>query len=142
MEELPNIVRERLKATTTAAADHPDADLLTALAEQTLGERERVRVMQHLAGCGECREVLSLATAESDSVPAPILATTPSKTSWFSFSLLRWGTAGALAVIVGAAVMLRDQSKQASPVPKSGMALQSAEKRTEDALATKPRPQP
>lgn len=97
-----------------------------------------MRVMHHLAGCGQCREILSLATAESDSVPAPTLATTPSRTSWFSFSLLRWGTAGALAVIVGAAVMLRDQHKYASPIPGSEMAVPSAEKRTEQGLSTSP----
>ena len=135
MEELPNIVRERLKVTTAAAAEHPSADLLTALAEQALGEHERGRVLQHLTGCRECREILSLATAESDSVPAPAGGAVPAKRSWLNFSLLRWGTAGALLVIVGAAVMLRDQHRYASTPPQAGVTVPSAQKPADESLA-------
>jgi len=47
-----------------AASDHPDPDLLTAFAEGSLLARERESVMTHLAGCAECRGVLSLSATE------------------------------------------------------------------------------
>jgi hypothetical protein len=47
-----------------APGDHPDADLLTGFAEGSLLAREREAVMAHLAGCAECREVLSLSAVE------------------------------------------------------------------------------
>jgi hypothetical protein len=47
-----------------AAGDHPDADLLTGFAEGSLLAREREAVMAHLAGCAECREVLSLSAVQ------------------------------------------------------------------------------
>jgi len=40
---------------------HPDAEVLSAFAEQVLGERERGEVLEHLAGCGRCRQVVALA---------------------------------------------------------------------------------
>src|SRR5258708_15821590 len=59
MEQLPNIVRERLKV--PASVGHPDADVLTAFAEQSLAERERAGVLLHLSRCADCRDVLALA---------------------------------------------------------------------------------
>src|ERR1700728_44639 len=50
MPELPNIVRERLKASRPTAA-HPDADVLTAFSERALPESEGAVVAEHLAGC-------------------------------------------------------------------------------------------
>ena len=60
MQDVPKIVLKRLQE-TSAPGTHPDADLLTAFAEQSLPEPERVRVMDHLARCSDCREVLALA---------------------------------------------------------------------------------
>ena len=40
---------------------HPDAERLSAFAEQALGERERGEVLEHLAVCGRCRQVVALA---------------------------------------------------------------------------------
>ena len=48
MEQLPKIVQQRLSAADKAWV-HPDPDLLTAFAERSLTERERVQVLQHLA---------------------------------------------------------------------------------------------
>jgi hypothetical protein len=62
---------------------HLDADLLAAFAEETLLPAERSGVLAHLAVCGECREVLSVATAARpdgaedasvQSIPRPIRA--------------------------------------------------------------------
>ena len=53
MEDVPKIVLKRLQE-TSAPGPHPDADLLTAFAEQSLAESERARVMEHLSRCSDC----------------------------------------------------------------------------------------
>jgi hypothetical protein len=102
MERVPNSVPTRLKA--AAVGDHPDPDLLAALAEQALPERERAQVLLHLSRCAECRDVLALA------IP-PVAAASPSldtgRRSWFQWPVLRWAAAGACVVIVGSAVLMK-----------------------------------
>ena len=65
MLEIPKIVRQRLAANLAAGA-HPDANLLTAFAEQTLTRRERDSVLRHLSQCSECREVTILSAPEPE----------------------------------------------------------------------------
>ncbi|MGD0345996.1 MAG: zf-HC2 domain-containing protein [Terracidiphilus sp.] len=52
---------------------HPDAESLSAFAEQALEGRERGEVLNHLAVCGRCRHVVALAreAADADAVKAP-----------------------------------------------------------------------
>jgi hypothetical protein len=110
MEQLPNIVRERLKA--QAGGDHPDADLLTAFAERALPEQERSRVLTHLSRCADCRDVVALAVPPvTDSVSLDTARPVP----WFQWKVLRWGAAVACVVIVGSAVLL----KREAMAPKS-----------------------
>jgi hypothetical protein len=131
MEQLPKIVRERLKA--GAGGDHPDPDLLTAFAEQALPERERSGVLLHLSRCADCRDVLALA------VPAVTSAEsldTARPTRWFQWRVLRWGAAAACVVIVGSAVMLRRdsfqmQSAKTAVVPEERQAEQLAYERAD-----------
>jgi len=59
----PNPLRQAL-AKAVAPGEHPGPDLLTALAEGSLLARERETVLEHLAGCAECRAVLSLSAVE------------------------------------------------------------------------------
>lgn len=66
--ELPKPVREAL-ARQMAHDAHPSADVLTAFAEQGLHHDERQRVIDHLAQCTECREVVFLA---SNAVEEPV----------------------------------------------------------------------
>src|SRR6267154_5355521 len=72
--EVPKIVYDRLRTaapepgSNAVARPHPDADLLTAFAEQALSAPEREEVLHHLALCGNCREVLSLADVLSLSI--------------------------------------------------------------------------
>jgi hypothetical protein len=48
---------------------HPDSDVLTAFSESALMQVERQKVLAHLSGCADCREVLSIAaTAALDSM--------------------------------------------------------------------------
>lgn len=60
MRELPKSVIERLKASAPLSL-HPDADMLTAFAERALPASEQAVVLEHLARCGDCREVVALA---------------------------------------------------------------------------------
>ena len=102
MDRVPNSVPARLKI--TAAGDHPDADLLTALAEQALPERERAQVLLHLSRCADCREILALATPPATTA-SPSLDT--ARRSWFQWPVLRWAAAAACVVIVGSAVLMK-----------------------------------
>ena len=112
MTDLPKIVRERMQA--AMAGDHPDPDLLTAFAEQTLPERERTLLVNHLARCADCRDVLALA-----SVPGGSAATQSKDTAiagrapWFTFPALRWSALAACLVIVSTAVLLHRDLKTA-----------------------------
>ncbi len=45
---------------------HPDAESLSAFAEHALQERERGQVLEHLAVCGRCRQVVALAREAAD----------------------------------------------------------------------------
>jgi Photosynthesis system II assembly factor YCF48/Putative zinc-finger len=59
--ELPKPIREAL-ARQMAHDAHPSADVLTAFAEHGLRHDERQRVIDHLAQCTECRDVVFLAS--------------------------------------------------------------------------------
>src|SRR6266851_417980 len=67
MTEVPKIVYDRLRAASPERT-HPDADLLTAFAEQALSATERDGVLQHLALCGDCREAVTLSLPAADMV--------------------------------------------------------------------------
>ncbi len=126
MEQLPNIVRERLKA--GAGGDHPDADLLTAFAEQALPEQERSHVLLHVSRCADCREVLALAVPP---VKAADLLDTARPAPWFQWRVLRWGAAAACVVIVGSAVLL----KREAMAPKTASVAVDQEKQSGEQLA-------
>jgi hypothetical protein len=105
MQDVPKIVRQQLKASTPTPASMPataglhlDADLLTAFAERALAGAERASVVEHLAHCGDCRDVVALALPASETVAVP--ATPGARIGWLSLPVLRWGVvaAGLLAV--------------------------------------------
>ncbi|OLE57622.1 MAG: hypothetical protein AUG13_03040 [Chloroflexi bacterium 13_1_20CM_2_59_7] len=110
MADIPKIARQRLQATAKAGV-HPDPDLLAAFAEKSLGERERAQMLEHLAQCADCREVVSLAIPELE--PAAHAASArPAKSPWLRWPVLRWGALAACVVVVGAAVTLRHQKRE------------------------------
>ncbi len=114
MEQLPKIVRERLQASPKPEV-HPDSDLLTAFAENSLPERERTPVLAHLARCGNCREIVALAAPEVvlehvaavAAVPASPVRTRP---AWPSRLIFGWGTLAACVAI--GVLLLRYQSHE------------------------------
>jgi Photosynthesis system II assembly factor YCF48 len=93
MPELPNIVRERLKVSRAASA-HPDPDVLTAFAELALPESERAVVLEHLARCHDCRDILALALPAITAVET-VRAPLPSHSGWLRAPVLRWGVVAA-----------------------------------------------
>src|SRR5271157_647538 len=96
MQNVPKIVRERLRA-ATSVANHPGADVLTAFAERSLPELERASVLEHLARCGDCRDVLALALPASEPVQVVI---TPARGGWLTWPALRWGFVAAAGVAI------------------------------------------
>lgn len=91
---------------------HPDADLLTAFAEQALPARERDQVLAHLARCADCREVAALAgaaTSDPELAAATVRgrpAAGKAEKSFWSWGPLRWTAAAATAAVVLSAVWL------------------------------------
>jgi hypothetical protein len=101
MPELPQIVRERLKASPSAGM-HPDANVLTAFGEQLLPESERALVLDHLSRCDDCREVIALSLPVSEVTDVATARTV--QHGWFGWPSLRWGVVAAgivVAVSVG-----------------------------------------
>lgn len=93
---------------TPQPGTHPDADSLSAFAEQSLPAAERDDVLTHMATCTRCREVVFLAqkAAESDQ-PSSTFVSVPQeeRTSWFSNRRWAWIPAAAIAGVVGVAVV-------------------------------------
>ncbi len=96
MQNVPNIVRDRLSA-ATPAVNHPDPDVLTAFAERSLPALERSTVLEHLARCRDCRDIVALALPATEPLPATALH---SPRAWLSWPALRWGfvAAGIIAI--------------------------------------------
>jgi len=114
MQNVPKIVGERLKA-TAPAVNHPDADLLTAFAERSLPERERVVVLEHLARCGDCRDIVALALPAAEPVQATVR---PSPGGWLTWPALRWGLVAAGVVAIASFGLLQYQRRPATTAVK------------------------
>lgn len=98
MTNVPKIVRDRLQVVSPPPA-HPDADVLTAFSERSLTEHEQEVVLEHLARCGDCREIVALALPAQE----PVTSTaTKSPGRWYTRSLFGWGfvTTGLAAVLL------------------------------------------
>src|ERR1035437_8928802 len=118
MTEVPKIVYDRLRAVLPDRAGpeqaHPEADLLTAFAEQALSATERDGVLEHLALCGNCREVIALALPAADIVAAPVATETeaarataiPAKAErgWLASPVFAWPSLRWAALAAGVAV--------------------------------------
>jgi len=103
MTEIPKIVRQRLQA-NTKLADHPEPNLLNAFVEQSLAERERVQILQHLSQCVNCREIVALSIAEPD--VAEVVSLARAHAGWLSWPTVRWVAAAACIVVIGAIVAI------------------------------------
>ena len=124
MIEVPKIVHDRLQTDLPAQAEsaksHPEADLLTAFAEQALSTPERDVVLAHLALCENCREVVALALPAADLASASNTvgkdmdpnrvnlsgALSPHKVGLFG-SAMRWAAVVAAVVVVASVMLIR-----------------------------------
>src|ERR1035441_7604649 len=143
MTEVPKIVYDRLRAAslervgpapTAPERAHPDADVLTAFAEQALSASERDSVLEHLARCGDCREPIALALPPVDFRAAPIGVETDADRATasragapaphelnFAWPTLRWAALAA-GVAVAAAVLLVHPGKLNQVAPSANRA--------------------
>jgi hypothetical protein len=123
MQSLPKIVRARLRtAALLTAESHPDADLLTAFAEQSLAGRERDHVVEHLARCGDCREAVLLAlppevelqplAASAPQTSATKISATKISANWFRWPVLRWVALAAGVSIVASIATVQYRRQQ------------------------------
>lgn len=112
MPEFSTLLRQRLRATEDRTLQHPDPDTLNAYVEELLPTQEREQVLQHISHCSPCREIVALATPESDltsdalaTAPLSVAGATPRK-RWFLSPA--FGLAGSVAaMILGVALILR-----------------------------------
>jgi Putative zinc-finger len=136
MPEVPKIVYDRLRAGlpggTVPEAAHPDPDVLTAFAERSLSTAEREGVLQHLAQCGDCRELVafSIPPLESDAQPvaaeesesAVPLARNVRKAGglrlWFAWPGLRWAALAAGLIVAGGILLIYPGKPNAVPEAK------------------------
>lgn len=134
-----------------ATGSHPDASLITGFIERSLTSPLRTQMLEHLAGCPQCRNLVFLATPQN----AP--AAEPQKT--FSLAMprfryaFRWAAAAASAAVIAGAIWLANpivankQNPSSNPTvamntaPAANVADQNAvrsEASTPAALANKP----
>jgi hypothetical protein len=131
MQNVPKIVRDRLRA-APPAVHHPDADVLTAFAERSLPDRERTVVLEHLARCGDCREIVALALPEIQAVQTTLR---PSPRGWFSRPALRWGFVAAGVVAIASVGVLQFQRRS----QRRAMALATKQPAPVEIAANEPR---
>jgi len=111
MANLPKIVTQRLRGKASDQA-HPDADLISAFVENSLTHRDRNQLLEHLASCANCREVVALSLPEQADVIRA--GARPAGSPWLSSPALRWGALAACVAVVGVAVTLRYESRSKS----------------------------
>jgi len=141
MAEVPKIVHDRLRAALpdrpVSEASHPDPDVLTAFSEQALSAAERESVLEHLARCGDCRELLALSIPPTES-GAPGMAREQSEASaramglkqretggrqaWFSWPGLRWAALAAGIAVAGAVLLIHPGKPNAVREARQGPA--------------------
>jgi len=160
MPDLPKIVHHRLRPSTpeqqVLGQAHPEADLLAAFAEQALSPAEREGVLQHLALCADCRDVVALALPNSDVAVAtagserevvgtPVPVKEP--TNWFGWTNLHWGRLqwAALAAGIAVAVLVARPELERLSKPnqqvKSVASLPSAPEQPQPSTSTVASPQ-
>jgi len=154
MPEVPKIVHDRLRTGlpggTLPAASHPDPDVVTAFAEQALSAAEREAVLQHLAGCGTCRELVALSIppmesgtqplgAEDSEPAAPTASSARRKASrprsWWAWSGWRWAALAAGIVVAGGILLIHPGKPTAVREAKQQPASTVA--RTDEAIVAK-----
>lgn len=129
MTGLPKFVRDQM-ARTPAPSPHPDADVLTAFAENTLAANERQQVIEHLSTCTDCRDIVFL--AQPDAVPTQaVLAPKPRRLTWIT-----WASGAAVVVVVASAVLLQHEQVTKTQMPVTVATTTTAEPEAKSAAPT------
>jgi hypothetical protein len=157
MQDVPQFVLKRLQEKQPAADSHPDADLLTAFAEQSLAGDERASVVEHLTRCGDCRDVVAIALPateieieietetqrerERESVAPPISVSTAA-IGWLRWPTLGWGALAAGILVVTSLGILeyshRGEKSVASNRPQDAVVASSGSRQAPSPQATVP----
>jgi len=96
---------------------HPDADSLNAFVERVLAEPEHGRVLEHVAGCARCRDIVYLAQQMAEA-EAPTVAQVQAgpRRGWlsplFAGWQVAWIPAAALAAVAGVLIWVHLHSGQ------------------------------
>ncbi len=137
-------------------AQHPDPDVLTAFAEQALSAAEREGVLQHLAHCGDCRELVALSVSPMESTAQPVAeeeseapvsvasnarGETGGHRSWFAWPALRWAALAAGLVVAGGILLIHPGKPSAVPEAKQ-QAASTGTQPEETIVAKKAAPTP
>jgi len=136
MEQLPKLVRQRLRVAGNQGGSHPGPDLLGAFTDQALGKAERVQVLEHLARCGDCRDIVSLATADFE--VGGVVAPVPPSSGWLRGPIFRWGALAASVAVVTVAVTIPRLSRHASVVSTTQSAQTDSKQNVPDARLDEP----
>ncbi len=121
MQDIPKIVVQRLQG--MAITDpHPEPDLLAAFAEQSLAQSERALLLDHLARCAECRQIIALATPEAE--PETVPGRGFMRPGWLSLPAIRWGFASAAILALISAGAFRYEHRQAQRAELASSSLQ------------------
>jgi hypothetical protein len=110
VEKLPQFVASRLSKPQASAEPHPNADLLTAFAEQLLAGAERASVIEHLARCGDCREVIAIALPELE-IELASVPTAGSGFNWLRWPVLSWAALAAGIIAVASIGVVQYQAR-------------------------------
>ena len=100
MDRLNKLVSEGLKR--QPVGPHPGADALAAFSGIALGHPERQQIVEHLAACADCREILYLAQPDL-ATTQPAVVYRPNRITHF---VLRWGAVAASLVIVAGGLFI------------------------------------
>jgi hypothetical protein len=121
MNPFLKFLTSRLAQRQLRAGTHPDADLLAAFREKTLGTLESSRVLAHLGICAECREVVALASAGAAEI-AETAHKTGRRLGWWH---LRWVAALAAACMVTLLVWLKTEAVNNPTVGKPAISAEA-----------------
>lgn len=138
MDQIRKLIARRLRAQVAGA--HPEPDLLCRLAEDGLPHTERSQLLDHLAACTECREILYLAMPDSAETQK-VLYLAPRRQPRF---VTGWGTLVASLGVI-AVMILGAHERQVLPSrplesksPKAAPVAQITEKKAAAELEMRP----
>jgi hypothetical protein len=89
---------------------HPDADQLSAFAEDALPAHEREQTLAHLGGCAHCRTIVSLTLPPMEDTPQ--LQAAAARRPWFYGWNVAWLAGAGLAALIFLTVHIRNSGRE------------------------------